>query len=111
MTALAAHLFREVRPDFFRVLAGSLAYLYVDALDALEREAVQRSQGLGRDEALALVEQVSMSTGNIPYAFEHCDWLVVVSKDERRLGKRTEIRNVPVSLARDSEDARRLMGS
>jgi len=53
----------------------------------------------------------SMSTGNIPYAFEHCDWLVVVSKDERRLGKRTEIRNVPVSLARDSEDARRLMGS
>jgi DNA repair exonuclease SbcCD ATPase subunit len=51
----------------------------------------------------------SMSTGNIPYAFEHCDWLVVVSKDERRLGKRTEIRNIPVSLARESEDARRLM--
>ena len=51
----------------------------------------------------------SMSTGNIPYAFEHCDWLVVVSKDERRLGKRTEIRNIPVSLARDSDDARRLM--
>ncbi len=51
----------------------------------------------------------SMSTGNIPYAFEHCDWLVVVSKEERRLGKRTEIRNVPVSLARDSEDARGLM--
>ncbi len=52
----------------------------------------------------------SMSTGNIPYAFEHCDWLVVVSKDERRTGKRMEIRNVPVSLARDSDDARRLMG-
>lgn len=51
----------------------------------------------------------SMSTGNIPYAFEHCDWLVVVSKEERRLGKRTEIRNVPVSLARDSDDARRIM--
>lgn len=51
----------------------------------------------------------SMSTGNIPYAFEHCDWLVVVSKEERRLGKRTEIRNIPVSLARDSEDAKRLM--
>ena len=52
----------------------------------------------------------SMSTGNIPYAFEHCDWLVVVSKEERRNGKRTEVRNIPVSLARDSEDARRLMG-
>lgn len=51
----------------------------------------------------------SMSTGNIPYAFEHCDWLVVVSKEERRLGNRTEIRNIPVSLARDSDDARRLM--
>ncbi|NBV24500.1 MAG: hypothetical protein EBS05_21600 [Proteobacteria bacterium] len=52
----------------------------------------------------------SMSTGNIPYAFEHCDWLVVVSKEERRIGKRTEIRNIPVSLARDSDDARRMMG-
>lgn len=51
----------------------------------------------------------SMSTGNIPYAFEHCDWLVVVSKEERRNGKRTEIRNIPVSLARESEDAHRLM--
>jgi hypothetical protein len=51
----------------------------------------------------------SMSTGNIPYAFEHCDWLVVVSKEERRLGQRMEIRNIPVSLARDSEDAGRLL--
>ena len=44
MTTLAAQLFREVRPDFFRVLAGPLARLYVDSLDALEREASQRSQ-------------------------------------------------------------------
>ncbi|HEU5124386.1 MAG TPA: SbcC/MukB-like Walker B domain-containing protein [Verrucomicrobiae bacterium] len=51
----------------------------------------------------------SMSTGNIPYAFEYCDWLVVVSKEERRLGTRTEIRNIPVSLARTSEEARRIM--
>jgi len=61
--------------------------------------------------AFDLQGMFSMSTGNIPYAFEHCDWLVVVSKEERRLGKRTEIRNIPVSLARDSEDARRLMNS
>lgn len=52
----------------------------------------------------------SMSTGNIPYAFEHCDWLIVVSKEERREGKRTITRNIPVSLARDSDDARRMMG-
>jgi DNA repair exonuclease SbcCD ATPase subunit len=52
----------------------------------------------------------SMSTGNIPYAFEHCDWLVVVSKDERRVGKRIGIRNTPVSLERLSEDAQRIIG-
>jgi hypothetical protein len=56
--SFATHLFREVRPDFFRVLAGPLARLYVDALDALEREASQRNQGFERTEALALVEQV-----------------------------------------------------
>jgi hypothetical protein len=51
----------------------------------------------------------SMSTGNIPYAFEHCDWLIVVSKEERPSGRRTVIRNVAVSLARDSEEARHLV--
>jgi len=50
MTALATQLFREVRPDFFRVLAGPLARLYVDALDALEREA---SGAEGEEERLA----------------------------------------------------------
>ncbi len=59
--------------------------------------------------AFDLQGMFSMSTGNIPYAFDHCDWLVVVSKEERRLGKRTQIRNIPVSLARDSEDALRIM--
>ncbi len=57
-SAFSSNLFREVRPDFFRVLAGPLARLYVDALDALEREASQRNQGIDRSEALALLEQV-----------------------------------------------------
>jgi hypothetical protein len=57
-SSLATPLFRQVRPDFFRVLAGPLARLYVDALDALEREAGQRNQSIDRAEALALVEQV-----------------------------------------------------
>src|SRR6266404_2719398 len=65
MTMLAAQLFREVRPDFFRVLAGPLARLYVDALDSLEREASQRNQGLDRSEALALVEQVVEQHGDL----------------------------------------------
>lgn len=59
MISLAAQLFREVRPDFFRVLSGPLARLYVDSLDALEREASHRSQGLDRAEAIALIEQVA----------------------------------------------------
>ncbi len=58
MTGLAEQLFREVRPDFFRVLAGPLARLYLDALDALEGESSRRNQGFEREEALALVEQV-----------------------------------------------------
>jgi hypothetical protein len=53
----------------------------------------------------------SMSTGNIPYAFEHCNSLVIVSKEERRIGNRTAIRNIPVTLACDSDEARRIMGS
>lgn len=65
MLGLATPLFREVRPDFFRVLAGPLCRLYVDVLDALEREAAQRNQGLDREEALALVEQVIEDHGEI----------------------------------------------
>jgi Putative exonuclease SbcCD, C subunit/P-loop containing region of AAA domain len=52
---------------------------------------------------------LSMSTGNIPYALEHCDWLVAVSKEERRNGKRLQIRNIPVCIAHDSEEALRLV--
>jgi len=53
---------------------------------------------------------LSMSTGNIPYALEHCDWLIAVCKEERRTGKRLEIRNIPVCIAHDSEEAMRLVG-
>lgn len=63
MPDLAVQLFREVRPEFFRVLAGGLARLYVDALDALEGEAAHRSQGLEREEALGLIEQVLETHG------------------------------------------------
>jgi Wadjet anti plasmid transformation system JetA-like protein len=65
MSALSSQVFREVRPDFFRVLAGPLARLYVDALDSLERETSQRNQGLDRGEALAVVEQVLEEHGDL----------------------------------------------
>ena len=58
MPKLAESLFREVSHDFFRPLASPLASLYIDALDALEREAAQSNQGLDRDEALAIVERM-----------------------------------------------------
>lgn len=58
MPPLAQPLFREVRPDFFRVLGGPLSPLYVDALDALESESAQRPQGIDRTEALAIVQDV-----------------------------------------------------
>ncbi len=55
---LSHDLFREVRPDFFRVLSGVNAPIYVDALDALEFEAAQRHEGMDREDALALVSEV-----------------------------------------------------
>jgi uncharacterized protein YPO0396 len=51
----------------------------------------------------------SMSTGNIPYAFEKCDHLLVVSKDERRVGRKLKVRNVALSIARGSAEAREFM--
>ena len=45
----------------------------------------------------------SMSTGNIPYAFEQCDQLLIVSKEERREGRKLKVRNIAVSIARASE--------
>ena len=54
---LSTALFREVRPEFFRVLSGAAARLYVDALEALERAALEQVQGVEREDALGLIEQ------------------------------------------------------
>jgi hypothetical protein len=64
---LSNALFREVRPEFFRVLAGAkTGRLYVDALDSLERAAAQRVQGIERDDALALVEEAVEAHADVP---------------------------------------------
>ena len=66
-TSLSNALFREVRPEFFRVLAGAkTGRLYVDALDALERAAAQRVQGIERDDALALIEEAVEAHADVP---------------------------------------------
>ena len=51
----------------------------------------------------------SMSTGNVPAAFSLCQQLIVVSRHEERRGNRPYIRNVPVSILRDSEEGREWM--
>lgn len=53
---LSTALFRETRgAGFFRVLGGKNAPFYVDVLDTLEFETSDRSDGMGRDEALAVI--------------------------------------------------------
>jgi uncharacterized protein YPO0396 len=106
--AILASYLRAYRRYTSRKVEPSLGLVPIDeAFSKLSGERIKDC--ITALKAFDLQGVFSMSTGNIPYAFEHCDWLVVVSKEERRLGKRTEIRNVPVSLARDSEDARGLM--
>jgi uncharacterized protein YPO0396 len=78
--------------EAFSKLSGERIADCIDALAQLELQGV-----------------FSMSTGNIPYAFEKCDHLLVVSKEERRVGKKMKVRNLAVSIARESEEGRRFM--
>jgi len=107
--AILASYLRAYKRHDTRSKAASLALVPIDeAFSKLSGERIKNCI-----EALAQLDLqgvFSMSTGNIPYAFEHCDSLVVVSKDEHRVGKRLVIRNTPVSLHKDSPEARRLLG-
>jgi uncharacterized protein YPO0396 len=107
--AILASYLRAYKRHDTRSKAPSLALVPIDeAFSKLSGERIKNCI-----EALAQLDLqgvFSMSTGNIPYAFEHCDSLVVVSKDERRVGKNPIIRNTPVSMHRDSPDARRMLG-
>jgi hypothetical protein len=51
----------------------------------------------------------SMSTGNVPGAFGLCDQLIIVSRNEDKRVGRPHIRNVPVSIRRDSEEGQEWM--
>lgn len=55
---LSTSLFHETRGiGFFRVLAGKNAPFYVDVLDAIEREAAERPDGIAREEAMTLITE------------------------------------------------------
>ena len=108
MSALAANLFREVRADFFRVLASPLAGLYVDVLDVLEHEAVQRNHGLDRGEALALVEQVVELHGEIAGVTGEAIALAATLRDKARVVLET-LRNTGWLLEEERSDWQRLI--
>ncbi len=107
--AILASYLRAYKRHDTRSRAPSLALVPID-------EAFSKLSGERIKDCISALAQLdlqgvfSMSTGNIPYAFEHCDSLVVVAKDERRIGKKAVIRNVPVSMHKDSPEARRLLG-
>lgn len=84
MASLSHQLFRVIRPDFFRVLSGPLARLYVDVLDSLEVEASQRSQGLDRAEVLAIMEQVIEQNQDWPDSGEEAMPAALTSRDRAR---------------------------
>ncbi len=107
--AILASYLRPYKRHDTRSKLPSLALVPIDeAFSKLSGERIKDC--IEALKSLDLQGVFSMSTGNIPYAFEHCDSLVVVAKEERRLGKRPQIRNVPVSMHKDSPEARRLLG-
>ena len=109
--AILASYLRAYKRHDTRAKQPSLALVPIDeAFSKLSGERIKDCIEILKSEHIALQGVFSMSTGNIPYAFEHCDSLVVVAKKETRVGKRLQIRNVPVSLHKDSPEARRLLG-
>jgi len=48
----------EVSPEFFRVLSGANSRVYIDVLDALEREMGEGTLGLSRQEAVEIAQTV-----------------------------------------------------
>lgn len=51
----------------------------------------------------------SMSTGNVPGAFGLCEQLIIVSRNEDKRAGRPHVRNVPVSILRDSNEGQTWM--
>ena len=79
---LSTALYREVRPEFFRVLSGTAARLYVDALESLERAALQQVSGVDREDALALFEEAVEQHAEI--ALEETAGAVLSTREKAR---------------------------
>jgi Putative exonuclease SbcCD, C subunit/P-loop containing region of AAA domain len=106
--AILASYLRAYRRHETRWRDPSLALVPIDeAFSKLSGERIEDC--INALKALDLQGVFSMSSGNIPYAFELCDQLVVVSKHEERVGGRTVLRNVAVSMSRDSAESREII--
>lgn len=99
---ISADLFREVRPEFLRLLGTPAVRVYLDAADALEAESAMRSGALVRDEALAIVEraverhldvEIEGAAGDLPvrerarFVMERlvqCGWLAADDRTDYR---------------------------
>lgn len=58
MASLGSTLFSELTPKFFGVLAGANARVYLDVIDALERECAARGDSLDRADALEIIDRI-----------------------------------------------------
>ena len=61
MSGLGHTLFSELSPKFFGVLTGPNARVYLDVLDAIEREMPSRGDAMERAEALEIIDHVLAS--------------------------------------------------
>lgn len=83
----------------------SLAIVPIDeAFSKLSGERIRDC--IGALKQLDLQGVFSMSSGNIPYAMDMCDQMITVMKRERTVGRKHDIRNVPVTLTREEAVAR-----
>ncbi|MFN2475178.1 MAG: Wadjet anti-phage system protein JetA family protein [Chthoniobacterales bacterium] len=70
---LGSSLFSELDPGFFRILTGPNAGLYIDVIDALEREMPTRGDSLDYAEAIAIIEACTESRSLHPEEEVHSD--------------------------------------
>ena len=62
---LSTDLYREVRPEFLRLLGSPAARVYLDVADEVEREAALRPDAMTREEAWLLAERVVERHGDV----------------------------------------------
>ena len=103
--AILASYLRAYKRHDSRGRSPSLALVPIDeAFSKLSGERIRDC--INALKSFDLQGVFSMSTGNIPYAFDLCDHLLAISKEERKVGTKVRVRNIASSITRDSPEAR-----